>query len=118
MSVRMSQTSNRFPCHAPILHLSQACGAKGVPITDTAGSRTASAVLDEGALKKDPAEAKAPAADTVDSDAEAHTLHPPPPQSTGRPRRERGRGRHRRRLRRPLKPLALGLHERRQGCER
>ena len=45
----------------PILHLPQACGAKGVPITDgTAGSRTA--------IKKDLAEAKAPAADTVDSD--------------------------------------------------
>ena len=33
-------------------------------------------MLDEGALKKDPAEAKAPAADTVDSDAEAHTTSP------------------------------------------
>jgi len=40
----------------PILHLPQACGAKGVPITDTGA-----AVLDEGALKKDPVEAKAPA---------------------------------------------------------
>ena len=35
-------------------------------------------VLDEGALKKDLAEAKAPAADAVDSDAETHTTAPAP----------------------------------------
>ena len=68
------RSSNRLPCHAPLLPHPQVCGAKGVPFSGgTAGSRTAATVLDEGALKKDLAEAKAPAADTVDSDAETHT---------------------------------------------
>ena len=41
------RSSNRLPCHAPLLPHPQVCGAKGVPFSGgTAGSRTAAAVLD------------------------------------------------------------------------
>ena len=78
-------------------------------------------MLDEGALKKDPAEAKAPAADTVDSDAEAHTTSPdrlPNPQDALAANAAAVDTGADDAVSPTQPPLALGLHERRQGCER